>query len=88
MEAPAASRALSAIMIVNLGALVLAIFGGYVAFDLWKQTKHEKDGDVHQLVHAGEGRTRFLAICGILTDTLFGLAVAVDALGSIVGPPC
>lgn len=88
MEAPASSRALSAIMIINFGALALAIFGGYVAFDLWKQTKHEKDGDVHQLVHSGEGRTRFLAVCGILTDTLFGLAVAVDALGSIVGPPC
>ncbi|HML27952.1 MAG TPA: hypothetical protein PKE16_03765 [Hyphomicrobium sp.] len=88
VEAPASSHALSAIMIVDLGALALAILGGYVALDLWKRTKNEKAGDVHQLVHIGDGRTRFLAACGILTSTLFGLAVTVDALGSIVGPPC
>jgi hypothetical protein len=80
--------ALSTIFVVDLGALALAVSAGYVAYELWKKTKDEKAGDAQKLVQAGEGRTRFMAMCGILTSTLFGLAVAVDALGSIVGPPC
>jgi hypothetical protein len=80
--------ALSTIFVVDLGALALAVSAGYVAFELWKKTKNEKSGDTQELVQAGEGRTRFMAMCGILTSTLFGLAIAVDALGSIVGPSC
>lgn len=80
--------ALSTIFIVDLAALALAASAGYVAFQLWKKTKDEKAGDTEKLVQAGEGRTRFMAMCGILASTLFGLAIAIDALGSIVGPPC
>ena len=80
--------ALSTIFIVDLGTLALAVSAGYVAFELWKKTKDEKAGGAQRLIRAGEGRTRFMAMCGILTSTLFAVAIAVDALGSIVGPPC
>lgn len=79
---------LSTIFIVDIVALALAASAGYVALELWKKTKDEKSGATQELVQAGEGRTRFMAMCGMLTSALFGVAVAVDALGSIVGPPC
>ena len=62
--------------------------GGYVAFELWKKTWQEKEGDAHRLVQSGEGRTRFLAMCGVLTSVLFGLAVIFDVIGAMVGPAC
>jgi len=78
----------TSILLIDLCAIALAIAAGYVAYCLWERTKEEKGGDMHHLVHAGEGRTRFLAMCGMLTSLLFGLAVLIDALGAMVGPPC
>lgn len=88
--APTASAggAHSVILLIDLAAVILSVVAGAVAYDLWKKTREEKAGDAHRLVQAGEGRTRFLALCGILTSTLFGLAVIVDVLGILVGPPC
>lgn len=83
-----ASDNLKAIFLVDLGAIVLTIVAAYVAFSLWHRTKEEKEGDANHLVHAGEGRTRFLAFCGLMTSALIGFAVAIDAIGSMVGPPC
>ena len=82
------ASALSAIYLIDLIAILLAAAAGYVAYELWTRTKEEKAGDVHRLVHAGEGRTRFLALCGLLTSILFGLAILADAIGVLVGPPC
>jgi hypothetical protein len=78
----------STIFLVDLIAVVLAIAGGYIAFEVWEKAKQEKEGGAHRLVQAGEGRTRFLAMCGVLTSLLFGLAVVFDAIGAMVGPPC
>jgi hypothetical protein len=83
-----ARGAYSVILLIDLAAVILTVVAGLVAYDLWKKTKEEKVGDTHRLVQTGEGRTRFLALCGILTSTLFGLAVIVDVLGIVVGPTC
>lgn len=83
-----AQGAHSVILLIDLAAVILSVVAGAVAYDLWKKTREEKAGDAHRLVQAGEGRTRFLALCGILTSILFGLAVIVDVLGILVGPPC
>jgi hypothetical protein len=79
---------LTAILLIDLAAILLAIIAGYIAFQRWLDTRTEKGGGAHHLVHSGEGRTRFLAMCGILTSALFGFAVVIDAIGSILGPPC
>ncbi len=79
---------LTAILLIDLSAALLALAAGYIALQRWLDTRTEKGGGAHHLVHSGEGRRRFLAMCGMLTSTLFGLAVAIDAIGSILGPPC
>ncbi len=87
-EMPQANGRLTAILLIDLAATLLAIVAGYIAFQRWLDTRTEKGGGAHHLVHSGEGRTRFLAMCGMLTSALFGLAVVIDAIGSILGPPC
>jgi len=79
---------ISAIFLVDLMAVVLAIAGAYIAFELWERTRQETEGSAHHLVQSGEGRTRFLAMCGVLTSILFGLAVIFDVIGVMAGPPC
>jgi hypothetical protein len=86
--APGSDDTLSMIFFVDLIAVVLAIAGGYIAFELWERTRQETEGGAHHLVQSGKGRTRFLAMCGMLTSILFGLAVIFDVIGVMVGPPC
>lgn len=75
-------------LIIDLLATMLAAATGYLAYHRWLETQSKKGGGAHHLVHSGEGRTRFLALCGMLTSALFGIAVIIDAIGTIVGPPC
>jgi hypothetical protein len=75
-------------LVIDLIATLIAATAGYVAYQHWLETKSEKGGGAHHLVHSGEGRTRFLAMCGMLASGLFGVAVIIDAIGTIVGPPC
>jgi hypothetical protein len=75
-------------LLIDLLAITVAAIAGYVAYLHWLQTRTDKAGGTHVLVHSGEGRTRFLAMCGMLSSTLFGIAVAMDAIGNALGPPC
>lgn len=83
-----ASGRVPIMLAIDLAALSIAIAGGYVAFRCWQQTRAEAGEDTRRLLHLGEGRTRFLALCGLLTSSLFGVAVVVDMLSIILGPPC
>ncbi|HET6390032.1 hypothetical protein [Hyphomicrobium sp.] len=73
---------------IDLAAFIIAMAGCIIAFRCWQQTKAESGEDTRRLMHLGEGRTRFLALCGLLTSSLFAVAVLVDALGIVLGPPC
>jgi hypothetical protein len=87
-EASASDATLSTIFLIDLIAIVLAIAGGYVAFEIWEKTAKGAQRHTDRITLAGEDRTRFLAFCGLLTSTLFGLALIFDAVGAMVGPPC
>jgi hypothetical protein len=79
---------LTTILTIDLVAALVALIAGGIAYQHWLETQSEKGGGAHRLVHSGEGRTRFLAMCGMLTSALFGLAVIIDAIGTSIGPPC
>ncbi len=79
---------IATILLIDLLALLLAIIAGCIAYGRWREARSENTGGAHHLVHSGEGRARFLAMCGMLTSTLFGVAVIIDAIGTIIGPPC
>lgn len=51
--------------------LAIAIAGCAVAIGNWRKTRGEKRGSGHHLLELGEGRSRFLAMCGLLTSIGF-----------------
>jgi hypothetical protein len=77
-----------AILIVNLVAALLAIAGGIISLRIWRISRHEQPGTASEAVETGEGRTRFLAIWGIMTGFGFLAAILFDTVGVILVPRC
>ncbi len=53
---------------------IIALWALITAARNWKKTRHEMEGSAHNLLEVGEGRTRFLAIFGLLTSIGFVIA--------------
>jgi hypothetical protein len=66
---------------VCLAALVVASLN-------WRRTHAEKAGDADHLVESGDGRTRFMAMCGVISSVLFLLATSLAALNLTTVPTC
>jgi hypothetical protein len=89
---PWLSCALAAIGIV---AVASAIAGALISYRIWQTVRHERSrpeprfsGHAHELVEIGEGRTRFLALWGMITGTAFAFATLFDLFGLLVLAPC
>ncbi|MEO6092800.1 MAG: hypothetical protein ABIT04_09475 [Novosphingobium sp.] len=63
---------------INLAALAATIAGMALAIANFRATRDEKEGGHKHVQEIGEGRTRFLAYCGLCTSAIFGLAVIVQ----------
>jgi hypothetical protein len=71
-----------------LAGIAVAILGGLVSFRNWRLTFYEAPGSVHHLLDRGEGRTRFLAMFGILTSFLFALGLLFATAAVFLVPLC
>ena len=69
-------------------AIAICVLAGIVATRNWRLTREEKPGSAHHLIEAGDGRTRFMAMVGLLCSGLFGLAVLLSAGMISVVPVC
>lgn len=76
------------LMLLHLSAILAAGAGVAVAWALWRRTRDEKPGDAEQAIDRGEGRTRFLALCGFYASLVFLLAVLVDASALVFFGAC
>jgi hypothetical protein len=76
------------LLILHLAAAIAAIAGFGMAVVLWRRTRHEKSGDVHQAVDRGDGRSRFLAICGFCASLIFLLAVLINLSAALLLGSC
>jgi hypothetical protein len=68
----------------GLAALV-AVAAGLVSLGVWRATRGEKDGHP---VDVGEGRTRFLGVCGAFTSFGFLAAIVFDTVMILGAPAC
>ena len=75
------------LLILNLASLTLTLAGGAVALGEWRRARRMEPGEGAAL-DVGEGRTRFLAACGILVAGAFGLAILFDTAWPFFIPPC
>ncbi|MBX6322834.1 MAG: hypothetical protein IRY94_13475 [Rhodospirillaceae bacterium] len=70
----------------NLIALAASVAAGLVAWRCWHLVREEARGHGGRLVEAGEGRTRFLAACGMMLSAAFFAASAFN-LGAFLALP-
>jgi hypothetical protein len=67
-----------ALLASSAAFLLLALSGVWIALRAWRATRDEKGGSRSALLQIGEGRSRFLALCGLLAGGLFCLAIVFD----------
>lgn len=73
---------------VDAVAVIVCIAAGLVAWTSWRRSRNEGPGDAHQLLGGGDGRTRFMAMAGIMTSVLFLIGTALAALNLVAVAPC
>lgn len=73
---------------LNVTALIIAVLGGAIAYRNWRATREEQGGGSEHLVEIGEGRTRFLAMCGILSSLGFLIATVFTSSAIVLAPLC
>lgn len=73
---------------VNLVCLLIALAGVAVAYRGWRLTRWEKAGAPRVLLDVGEGRSRFLAECGVLSGLVFSAAILFHLAAIAAVRPC
>ena len=76
------------VLAVDLVALVLCLLAGVVAWRVWHKTRDERPGSGHHVLESGDGRTRFMAMAGMMTSGLFFVAVALSTLNATALAAC
>jgi hypothetical protein len=76
------------LLALNLLAIVTAAAATMVARRIWHRTKEEHGGSTQHLLTVGEGRTRFLAMCGQLAGLGFLIAILFDTIAIYMVPRC
>jgi hypothetical protein len=70
---------------VNLAAVLVAIAAGLVSLGIWRAAR---GGDTEHGPDPALSRTRFLAVCGVLTSFGFLAAIAFDTVMILGAPAC
>ena len=73
---------------IEVVAIDVCLAAALAAFVSWQKSRHEEPGDAHHLLGGGDGRTRFMAMAGIMTSMLFLIGTALAALNLAGVPPC
>ena len=88
LELPIWGNLWGILLAIGLAGIAVAILGGIVSFRNWRLTFDEAPGSAHHLLDVGEGRTRFIAMFGILTSFLFALALLLATAAVFLVPLC
>lgn len=73
---------------INGVALGVGVLGIVIAYRNWSATRRETGGDSAHLIERGEGRTRFLAMCGLLLGAGFVIATVFTSVTLLLSPLC
>jgi hypothetical protein len=75
-------------LVVEVLAIVVSILAGLVAWRNWRRTQGEKEGSGHRLMGSGDGRSRFMAMVGLICSGLFLLATLFATAIIYLVQPC
>jgi len=85
---PIWSNAFGVALWVELVALAVCIAAGLTAWRNWRRTRGEKEGSGHHLVESGDGRSRFMAMVGMICSGLFLLSTVFATALLFMVQPC
>jgi hypothetical protein len=71
---PIWTNARSVALGIEAAAIAICIAAGLMAWRNWRRTRAEKEGSGHHLMESGDGRSRFMAMVGLICSGLFLLA--------------
>jgi hypothetical protein len=77
-----------AMIAAMLAGVVLSLLAFGVSWRAFRRTQQEAAGGSAQLLDRGAGRTRFLALWGMLLGSAFAVAAAMTAMAFILLPRC
>jgi hypothetical protein len=86
--APGFHAARTIVLLINLLAAVLALAGAGLSYQHWRATRAEQRGDAEHAVESGEGRTRFLALWGVMAGLGFFIGILFNTLALLMVPTC
>lgn len=78
----------SAMLLSMAAAVAVALVSLTVSWRAYGRTKEEAPGETAHLMEAGAGRTRFLALWGVLLGSGFALATAITGVAFVTMPRC
>jgi hypothetical protein len=88
LAVPAWSGTWGVLLAIGVAGLALAAAGGLVSWRNWRRTRGESAGAAERLFEVGEGRTRFLAMFGLLASFLFAIGIVFATAGVLLVPLC
>lgn len=74
--------------LIDVLGIIVALAALGVAAGNWRRVRTEKQGSGRHLLDAGEGRTRFMAMLGIINSLLFLVALIFASLNLFFFPMC
>jgi hypothetical protein len=77
-----------AMIVLTVAAVAISIAAFILSRRAFDRTRHEHPGGTQQLLEAGAGRTRFLALWGMVLSAGFAVAAAITAVAYIAVPRC
>lgn len=76
------------LIVIDVLAILLSLAGIAVSFMNWRTSREEASGSSGELVEAGEGRTRFLSLWGVLAGGGFLVGIVFNTIAFAMVPLC
>lgn len=85
----AASPVVTSVLIaVGLAALLIVLLALWAAARSWKLSRSEAGGGRHGALTSGHGRTRFLALAGLIGNSMFLIAIGFSLIIPLLVVSC
>jgi hypothetical protein len=75
-------------VVMLIASVFIAIAAFFAAYRNFRRTRDEGHGDHAHLMEVGAGRTRFVALWGMMLGAGFAVATVIDAVAFVVLPRC
>ncbi|WP_372783493.1 hypothetical protein [Phenylobacterium sp.] len=88
LATPAIANLHSIHVVVLVVSLLVSASAAMIALGAWRATRNEQAGGPHALLSIGEGRSRFMALAGLLTSAGFFIGTLFSIPAVLFVPAC